>query len=106
MTDFSIPDDLADLLDSIAQSENRPVDEVVESVLRRYAITRRFPTKPSQPQNEAPESAHPFLVIAQAADQLGESSKLGNVVERSRGILAEDFPEYLMQRLRGTDADE
>ncbi|MFN8450284.1 MAG: hypothetical protein U0521_17280 [Anaerolineae bacterium] len=46
-----------------------------------------------------------FLLIAQAADELGEGSKEGDIAERSREILNNDIPEYLMRRMRGDYSD-
>ena len=106
MTDFTIPDDLAVLLSDLARRENRPIEEIVELALRRYAIAHRFPTKQTESPEESQEDEHPFLVIARAADELGENSKEGNISERMREILATEFPEYLMRRMRGDYADE
>ncbi len=43
MSDLRISDDLLNLLSHVAKQENRPVDEVVESALRRYATAHSFP---------------------------------------------------------------
>jgi hypothetical protein len=101
-----ISSELLRLLNSVAEQENRLVDDVVESVLRRYAIAHQFPVKPPTPDEQPTEDQHPFLVIARAADELGENSNVGNIAERSREILATEIPETLMQRLRASDADE
>src|SRR5579871_753225 len=94
MTDFTIPDDLAEQLENIAQRENRPLDEVVEAALRSYAEEHVSTEAPSEKDDL-------FLLIAQAADELGEGSKEGDIAERSREILDTEFPEYLMRRMRG-----
>ena len=64
MSDLNISDALFMMLNDVARRENLPVDEVVESVLFRYALAHRFPTKPATPEAEPPENEHPFLVIA------------------------------------------
>lgn len=60
----------------------------------------------STEEDKSPTEEHPFLIIARAADELGESSKEGNISERSRELLATEIPEYLMRRMRGDDADK
>lgn len=90
MTDFTIPDQLAEKLEDIARRENRPLDKVVEEALQQYA-SEHLP--PQQTRNL-------LLLIAQAADELGEGSNEGDIAERSREILNNEFPEYLMRRIR------
>ena|SRR4051794_2113257 len=96
MTDFTIPDELAEQLENIAQRENRPLDDVVEEALRHYA---------DEHQPEQPKTRNLLLLIAQAADDLGEGSKEGDIAERSREILNNEIPEYLMRRMRGDYSD-
>jgi len=100
MTDFSIPDHLAEMLEHIAQSENRPVEEIVEEALQQYASEHLPPSSANQPQTR-----NLLLLIAQAADELGEGSKEGDIAERSREILNNEIPEYLMRRMRGDYSD-
>ncbi|MFN8565581.1 MAG: ribbon-helix-helix protein, CopG family [Anaerolineae bacterium] len=100
MTDFTIPDDLAELLNDVARRENRPVDEIVEEALKQYAEEHLPPSASEQPQTR-----NLLLLIAQAADELGEGSKEGDIAERSREILNNDIPEYLMRRMRGDYSD-
>lgn len=102
MTDFTISDELAEQLKEIAQRENRSIDEIFEDALREYADTHVETSVDDEPLTEA---VNGFLAIAQAADELGERSKEGDISERSREILDNDFPEYLMKRMRGDYSD-
>lgn len=98
VTEFTIPDDLAELLDNIAQRENRSVDELVEEALQQYASEHLFSSEEQRHKN-------PFLIIAEAADQLGLGSSERDIAERSREILNYDFPEHLMRRMHGDYSD-
>lgn len=99
MISYTIPEQLAEKFENIARRENRPVDEVVEEALQQYAD--EHPPAPL----EQPQTRNLLLLIAQAADELGEGSKEGDIAERSREILNNEIPEYLMRRMRGDHSD-
>lgn len=100
MINYTIPDQLAEKFEDITRRENRPVDEIVEEALKQYA-EEHLPS----PSAEEPQTRNLLLLIAQAADELGEGSKEGDIAERSREILNNEIPEYLMRRMRGDYSD-
>lgn len=101
MTQFTIPDDLAELLDDIAHRESLPVDELIEKALRDYATAVELDKSIATERS----NRNPLLVIAEAANELGAGSKEGDISQRSREVLNTDFSEYLMRRTRGDYSD-
>jgi hypothetical protein len=100
VSDYVIPERLAEQLENIARLENRSPDEVLEDALQHYATDHSVEITEGQPKTR-----NLLLLIAQAAEELGEGSKEGDIAERSREILNNDFPEYLMRRMRGDYSD-
>ncbi|MCC6615803.1 MAG: hypothetical protein IT320_20195 [Anaerolineae bacterium] len=101
MTSYEIDDEVARTLEEIAQAEDRPVDELVNDVLKHFAKTRAYQGKNSEPIDERHDPDDVLLHILAGADELGERSTESNISERSREILSTDFAEYLMRKTRG-----
>ena len=97
MVTLHISEELARKLNELAARENRPVEEVLEALVKE-----RRPFSEAIAENR-PVTPNPLLLIAQAADQLGDSSELGNLSEMSREILRLEFPQYLVERLQQQD---
>jgi hypothetical protein len=96
MTTIEISKELYKRLESVAKNENRSVDDLVESSLHEYisahGVNQWDATEDMSVEHD------PFLMIARAADTLGDRSVSGDIAERSREILSKDFPEYLADR--------
>lgn len=101
MTTIEIDKELYRLLETIARDENRSVDEIVQSSLKQYVFAHSFGD-----EQEATKEHDPFLLIAAAAEALGNHSSDGMLSARSRDILNEEFPDYLMDRLHNQDAED
>jgi plasmid stability protein len=91
MTDLPIDDDVIEALRIIAEREGQSTEELANALLRRYVMTEHSTSRGAAAKD-------PFLLIAQAADNLGLSSHEGDIAERSREILTEEYASYLIQR--------
>ncbi len=96
MTDLPISDELFEQLREIAETEGRSTDEITEALIRDYVTSH----KAAETMRAA--TRDPFLLIAQAADELGASSGNGSVADLSREILTLEFAEYLKRRITGS----
>ena len=105
MTSVEIDKDLYRRLESIARNEKRSVDEVVQASLKQYVSAHSSGDEQAELDSAAQER-NPLLMIAAAAEALGDQSSDGTVSARSREILENEFPEYLMNRLRNQDAED
>lgn len=96
MTDLPISDELFEQLREIAQIEGRSTDEITEALIRDYVASHQAAETVSATTRD------PFLLIAQAADELGARSESGSIADLSREILTLEFAEYLKRRITGS----
>lgn len=93
MADLPIDDSLLTEMKKIAEREGRTTTEIAEIAIRDFIA---FYQQQDEPQTS--ETRDPFMLIAQAADELGIGSKEGDIAQRSREILNKEFPAYLKRR--------
>jgi hypothetical protein len=96
MTDLPISEELAVRLRRLAENENR----ALEAVLSDFVSERQH--KDEQTSNVVAADKmvkDPLLLIAQAADDLGDHSESGNIAEFSREVLTLEYAEHLKRRL-------
>ena len=106
MANVHIKEDLMKRLADVAERENRPVEEIIESALEQFASQRLTAEKPVYQFDYPADTKDVLLLIAKAADELGETSSVPNLSERSSELLRTEWPEYLQRRLRKQDNND
>ncbi len=94
MTDYVLPENLAEQLQHFAELENRSVNEVLEKMIATY-----------KPEIEQLDTApNPFLIMLEMAEEANLPFSEDNITERSRKILNTEYADYLLKRMHGDDA--
>jgi hypothetical protein len=103
MVTITIPDKLARRLESIAQQENRSIDDVAASILEKH-----MPVAPPLAESDDDEEAPPgsLAALIKAADEADIRSDYTDTAERGREILNTEYPKYLARKFGLDDKSE
>lgn len=102
MVTIHIPEQLARQLESIAQQENRSINDVAASILEMH-----MPEIPSAAENDDDEAPPGSLAaLIKAADEANFYGEDTGIADRSREILDTEFAAYLRRRMEQSDEQE
>ena len=99
MTTIHISEELADKLNRWAESLQKTVDEMAETILEREMVEHEMMLR-SLPENPRPGSGAALLKSALEAD-----IHAGDLAGKSREILENEFPKYLRGRIKNQDSE-
>lgn len=91
---FTLPTDLIERIEAIAQSENRSPVDVVETMLQAYE-------KEAVQGDDTPPGS--LAALARSALEANLGSEYTDSDERSREILKQEYPDYIRRRMNEGD---
>jgi hypothetical protein len=98
MAELNLRPDLVRRIQEIAQSENRPVDEVVERLLTQYIPGGTPHSEAEQSTIQSYPNPLQRMLEIMESDTTIEWRDLGNTSENTKEILNTEYKDYLLAR--------